>query len=365
MSNGAVSDSDNGAVSDSDSWDVIVVGSGIGGAATAYWLAREGHRVLLLERFDLGHEKGSSHGASRIFRFSYDEPHWVADAMESLVLWRELEEETGATLITTTGGFDIGDHVHKHKAALDECGAVSELIEASVAGARWPLIRFPSDEPILFQPDAGIAHADASVKAYVEAAVARGASFRPHTPVEGIEVMGDHVTVRAAGEDHQAACVVVAAGSWGRDLLASVGIELPVTVTRETVAYFSTGGGVLVPSVVDWTRELPFFSLWDPANDGLKAGWFHAGVQVDDPDVPAAPEPRIIEGLSGWVADRFPGADAHPIGAETCIFTATSDERFIIERHGRVVVGSACSGHGFKFGPVSGRRIAARALEVL
>ncbi|MPZ68260.1 MAG: FAD-dependent oxidoreductase [Actinobacteria bacterium] len=345
--------------------DVVVVGAGIGGAATAYWLTRAGRKVTLLERYDLGHDKGSSHGASRIFRFSYDETHWVADAMESLVLWRELEEETGATLITTTGGFDIGPNVEAHRRSLDECDAVSELIDAAEAHRRFPLIGFPEDQPILFQPDAGISHADRCVKAFVDAAVARGAEFRPNTRVEGIEVGDDHVTVRAMGEELTAECVVVSAGAWGKSLLGEIGLELPVTVTRETVAYFSTGGGVEVPSVVDWTGDPPFFSLWDPATDGLKTGWHHAGAVIDDPDVPEHPEERIISGLSRWVAERFPGADPQAVTAETCLYTTTADERFVIERHGRVVVGSACSGHGFKFGPVSGRRIADLALEVL
>lgn len=356
-----MSDWDTGAVTD---WDTIVVGAGIGGAAAAYWLAREGRSVLLLERYDLGHDKGSSHGASRIFRFSYDEAHYVTDAMESLGLWRALEDETGTTLITTTGGFDIGPNVDAHRRSLDECGAVSELIDAAEAHRRFPLIGFPYDEPILFQPDAGIAHADRCVRAYVDAAVALGAVFRPRSPVDAIEVADDHVMVRAAGEEHTAACVVVSAGAWGRGLLAELDIQLPVTVTRETVAYFSTGGGVPVPSVVDWTGDPPFFSLWDPAADRLKAGWHHAGTVIDDPDVPDQPDERIVAGLSHWAAERFPGADPKAVAAETCLYTTTADERFVIERHGRVVVGSACSGHGFKFGPVSGRRVAALALEV-
>ena len=345
--------------------DVIVVGAGIGGAATAYWLARAGRKVTLLERYDLGHDKGSSHGASRIFRFSYDEPHWVADAMESLELWRALEEETGTTLITTTGGFDIGPNVEVHRKSLDECGAISELLDATEAHRRFPLIGFPEDQPILFQPDAGISHADRCVKAFVDAAVARGAEFRPNTLVEDLEVGDEHVTVVSAGEEITAACVVVSAGAWGKSLLADIGLTLPVTVTRETVAYFSTGGGVPIPSVVDWTGDPPFFSLWDPAGDRLKAGWHHAGAVVDDPDLHELPEERIIAGLSTWVDERFPGADPQAVGAETCLYTTTADERFVIERRGRVVVGSACSGHGFKFGPISGRRIADLALEVL
>ncbi len=159
--------------------------------------------------------------------------------------------------------------------------------------------------------------------------------------------------------------MVVTAGAWARDLLASIDIVLPVHITRETVSYFAAPPGAAIPSVVDWTGDPPFFSLWDPTTNGLKAGWHHAGVAIEDPDVPGEVEPRIVDGLSAWVAARFPGVNPESIGAETCLYTTTADERFIFERHGRVVVGSPCSGHGFKFAPLSGKRIAALAEEAL
>ena len=102
------------------------------------------------------------------------------------------------------------------------------------------------------------------------------------------------------------------------------------------------------------------YSLHDPVY-GLKAGAHHAGAE-DDPNAEAVPDPAIVERISNWVRDRFPAVDPEPVEAQTCLYTTTADERFILERRGRVVVGSACSGHGFKFAPAVGRRLAELAL---
>jgi len=102
------------------------------------------------------------------------------------------------------------------------------------------------------------------------------------------------------------------------------------------------------------------YSLHDPVH-GLKAGAHHAGPEAD-PDTEATPDPAIVERISSWVRERFPGVDPDPVDAQTCLYTTTADERFILERRGRVVVGSACSGHGFKFAPAVGRRLAALVL---
>jgi sarcosine oxidase len=138
---------------------------------------------------------------------------------------------------------------------------------------------------------------------------------------------------------------------------------LPETVTAETLAYFRRQGPP-PPSIVDLNAETGghgMYSLHDPVH-GLKAGAHHAGAEAD-PDVEAEPEPAIVERISSWVRARFPGVDPEPVEAQTCLYTTTADEQFILERRGRVVVGSACSGHGFKFAPEVGRRLAALAMS--
>jgi sarcosine oxidase len=119
-----------------------------------------------------------------------------------------------------------------------------------------------------------------------------------------------------------------------------------------------------LPSIVDLNAETGghgMYSLHDPVH-GLKAGAHHAGAEAD-PDTEAPPDPAIVERIASWVRDRFPEVDPEPVEAQSCLYTTTADEHFVLERRGRVVVGSACSGHGFKFAPAVGRRLAALALE--
>jgi glycine/D-amino acid oxidase-like deaminating enzyme len=157
--------------------------------------------------------------------------------------------------------------------------------------------------------------------------------------------------------------VVVTAGPWARRLLAPAGIDLPVIETRETVAYFRLRrpSPSVVAEVV--TRGHGFYSLSDPQY-GLKVG-SHMRGKPSDPDEDVAPDEALVQEIADWTRGRFPHADRTPLHAETCFYTSTDDERFILERHGRIVVGSACSGHGFKFGPAVGGRLAALAAEAL
>ena len=157
--------------------------------------------------------------------------------------------------------------------------------------------------------------------------------------------------------------MVVCAGPWARRLLEPAGIDLPVVETRETVAYFELEGET--PSVVAEvvTKGHGFYSLHDPAH-GLKVGSHKRGTPAD-PDVVAGPDPALVAEIAEWTGERFPRANPEPMGAESCFYTTTDDERFVIERHGRIVVGSACSGHAFKFAPATGKRLAALALEAL
>ena len=222
--------------------DVVVVGAGVMGSAAAWRLARGGAgRVVLLEQFGIGHRRGSSHGASRIFRYSYDDPTYVDMAMRALPLWREIEAESGVELITTLGGLDFGSDadVQAHAEALGACGAALEIIDGVEANRRFPMIRLPAGEPALFQGDAGIAHADRAVRSFATAAAGMGVEIREGARVQGLESSSDAVEVRAGEESLRARAVVVTAGAWARTLLAPAGIDLPVRPTRQTAAYFA------------------------------------------------------------------------------------------------------------------------------
>jgi sarcosine oxidase len=315
---------------------VAVVGAGINGCAAAWALRERGAEVTLLDQFERGHARGSSHGRTRIFRLAYPEPHWVALAEEALVGWRDLERERGEQLLELYGLIEL----------CSSAGVSSQDVLAA-RGIEHRLLD-PADAPVaipdgwvaLWQPDAGVVRADAALAAFA------GALAVERRRVESLD-------------DVDADVVVVTAGPWITELVPDV----PVRVTRETVAYFRHIGPPL-PSIVELdetTRHHAMYALHDPVH-GMKAGVHHGG-NAADPNVEEPPDPALVDAITVWVGERFPTADPSPVAAETCLYTTTDDESFVLERRGRIVVGSACSGHGFKFAPAVGRRLADLALS--
>jgi sarcosine oxidase len=327
------------------------------GSATAWRLAGRGRDVVLLEQFDLCHDRGSSHGAVRVFRFSYDHPTYVEMAMEALPLWRELEQESGRTVLTITGGYDFGppDRLEANARALASRGAPFEMIDGAEVARRFPAMFLPTDTPVLFQPDAGIVAAELAVKTFADRAVDRGIELHERSPVLGMRVSEDGVHVLTAEETYRGRVAVITAGSWARGLLAGTGIDLPVVPSRETVAFFNLPNDPPLPVLVQWTSP-PTYALPSPGQ-GVKVGWHRSGPEAD-PDRPGAADERVLDHLAAWAAEHYPSADRQPHHTETCMYTNTADESFILERHGAIVLGSACSGHGFKFAPLIGERLA-------
>jgi sarcosine oxidase len=313
----------------------VVVGAGVNGSAAAWALRARGADVTLVDRFEPGHVHGSSHGRTRIFRLAYPEQHWVELAEEALAGWRELERESGVELLQLHGLVELCSSV-----------GVSSLDVLEARGIEHRLLDrddldvvLPDGWIALWQPDAGIVRADLALDA-----------FRGDLPVEQRRV--------ESLDDVDGDVVILTAGPWAPTLVP----DLPVRVTRETVAYFAYDGAPL-PSVVELdevTRHHAMYALHDPLY-GLKAGAHHAG-PVADPDVDGSPDAALVAQIESWVRERFPHVDPQPVAAETCMYTTTDDESFILERRGRVVVGCACSGHAFKFAPALGKRLADLAI---
>jgi sarcosine oxidase len=234
--------------------------------------------------------------------------------------------------------------VQSSQEALEASDAACELLTREETEARFGVVP-DADARVLFQPDAGVVHADRALSAF-----ASGLRIETGRRVESLDELDEPV-------------VAVTAGPWARRLLEPAGIELPVVETRETVAYFHLEGPV--PSVVAEvvTRGHGFYSLYDPLY-GLKVGSHMRGSR-SDPDEEKGADETLVQEIADWTRERFPNADPDPVHAESCFYTTTDDERFLLERHGRIVVGSACSGHGFKFGPATGKRLAALAVEAL
>lgn len=333
-------------------YDHVVVGAGVMGAATAMNLARTGKKVLLVERFHIGHDRGSSHGHSRIFRLSYREVRYVRMAQEARELWHALEQDAGDRVLHVSGGLDAGEGIEQNAAALTECDAPFEIVDAYDARTRWPLA-LETGESVLWQPDAGIVLADLAVGTFVGQAVRAGAEVQEGLEIASLEPSEDRVRLRAGNVLIEAGTAVVTAGAWVTKLLGPVGLAPDVRPTRESVAFFRVVGGV-PPPFVEWGSPA-VYALPSPGQ-GIKAGQHIAGPEID-PDETGDVDPASLAKVGEWVRRRFPGADPVWHRAETCLYTNTPDEHFVLERHGRIVVGSPCSGHGFKFAPLIGKRL--------
>jgi sarcosine oxidase len=343
--------------------EIAVVGAGVMGAATARALARDGHDVVLLEQFELGHTRGSSHGEARIFRLVYADPHWVGQAQRALPLWRDLERESGETILTTMGSLDLGPGTDERVAALSEHDVSFTVEDGADLASRYPL-RIEGGTAALLQPDGGVLNAARAHRAFLDLARRDGACILERTPVLSIDDGG----VRLANGAIEAQAVVVTAGAWVSRLLEPLGISPPVTATRESVAYFALGRATL-PTIIDWRvpdgYALPrpgdsLYALRSP--EGLKVGVHRTGPPTD-PDDDGAVDPEAVRCAADWVGRYVEGAGSEPLRTETCLYTNMPDDSFVLERHGRVVVGSPCSGHGFKFAPLVGEELAALAIE--
>jgi sarcosine oxidase len=330
------------------------------GAATAWCLARRGRDVVALDRFGPGHERGSSHGGSRIFRLAYPEPRWVELACAARDGWRAIETDAGERLLTETGSVDFGlsPDIDRTRAALEAAGAPHELLDPAEAQARWPGIAF--DTPVLFQPDGGRVAAAAAWQAFARAATAQGAALHWDTRVRAVEPDGDRVRIVTDDEIYDAPVAVVAAGAWAEPLLAGLVPLPPLVVTQESAFHFASRVAQPWPSFIvhgAGPGDTACYGLETPG-EGIKVAEHHTGPvttgDTRDFVVDAGARARV----GALVARTLPGVDPAPVTEITCLYTSTPDAQFVLERHGPVVVVSPCSGHGFKFAPEIGRRAA-------
>ncbi|MFJ9038430.1 FAD-dependent oxidoreductase [Streptomyces sp. NPDC102406] len=348
--------------------EVAVVGAGLMGAATAWAATREGLDVTLLERYEVGHARGSSHGSARIVRRAYADRLYVRMTGEALRLWRELEDDAGTRLLRMTGAADQGvvRAPERIAAVLADQGVPHEVIPATEAERRWSGLRF--EGPVLYHPDAGTVDAAAAVSAFVERARARGAEVRERTPVRRIEVLGpEAVRLVTDGGSVTARRAVVAAGAWAGELLGGL-VPLPeLTVTQQQIFHFpprdrsvTDGWPVLVHDA-----KLLVYGLPGGADGGPRGGWklaeHDAGRRTTARTRDGVVDPAARERITAYVRDWLPGLVPEPFNEATCLYTSAPRDDFVLDRRGPLVVCSPCSGHGAKFAPLIGAWTAALA----
>ena len=359
-----------------DRAQVVVVGAGVMGSAAARTLGERGVDTVLLEQFRVGHARGSSHGAVRIFRLTYPQTDYVRMAMRALDSWRDLEERAGETLLVQTGGLDFGPGVDECAEAMTECGLPGEWLSAREAEERFPVFSLKDVDRVLWHEQTGICLADRAVAAQVRVARASGVDVREETPVTAIRPSGDGVVVETESGEIEASVVVVAGGGWNAWILdaalrefADGGAPLPIDVvprmipTVQDVSYFRPRDPAAEwPVLIEWLEHM-WYAAPGADGPGIKVGRHMAGRAVNPSDGPFETLDEFQRDCEAYVRARCPGLEPEPIEAETCLYTMTADEDFVLDRVGPIVVGGGCSGHGFKFGPLIGEILADLATD--
>jgi monomeric sarcosine oxidase len=343
-------------------YDVVVIGCGLAGSATAWATARRGAAVLVLDRFEPHHARGSSHGSSRIVRRAYGDVLYTALAGEAFELWREVEEQSGARLLRMLGGLDFGaDRDTAAIAAnLTSCGVPHEVLDAAEAARRWPGMRFAG--PVVHHEQAGTMDAQGAVDAMASLAAQQGADVRLARAATNVSVAGDIARVAIDGDDPVTArCVVVAAGAWVQPLAGGVVALPPMRVTQQQVFHFPRldTGEPAWPSVIhvdDGGRE--HFHLAGGRDGGpgddRKVAEHDYGTPTSGDDRNGVVDPESRRRVTEYVRRWLPGLDPAPRSETTCLYTHTPTGDFLLDRVGPVVVCSPCSGHGAKFAPLIG-----------
>jgi sarcosine oxidase len=363
----------DGVTHSAASTGLIIVGAGLAGSAAAWAACARGMSVVVLEAFEAGHKRGSSHGSARIFRHAYADPLYVRMMQAALQSWGRLQDEAGEQLLQFTGGIDYGplrDPRALH-AVLASCGVPADLLQAGEAAERWPGLSFSAPGgPVMYHAGAGVLDSDRAVAAMLRLAQARGADIRFRAPAERIAVSGDSVTVHTATGPVTAPVAVIAPGAWIAPLLDGLVGLPPLTVTQQQVFHFAPQRPPR-PADDPWPvfiheSEQGFFYGLPGGRDGevsgaVKLGEMGRGTLTTAGSRDYAVDPVMRQRAIGFTRTRLPGLRSDPVNEITCLFTETASKDFILDRRGPLVIASACSGQGAKFAPLAGEILAGLA----
>ena len=357
-------------------FEYVVVGLGALGSGAAYRLARrEGSRVLGLEQFEFGHDRGASHDHTRIIRRSYHTPAYVRLADAAYRAWEEVEAEAEERLIVRTGGLDLWPEnaaipMADYTESLRACGVAFEELEGADVRRRWPPWRLGQDVRAVFQEDGGFVAAARANDAHRRLAREHGATLLEHTAVEAIETGGEEATVRAGdGSKFRCRKVVLTADAWTNRLIGALGVTLPLTVTQEQVTYFASPGDAFAPDrfpVWIWMDDPSFYGFPAYGEVGVKVAQDCGGKTVSAETRTFEPDLANLERVRSFAEAHLPDVAASaPAVTKTCLYTLTPDRDFVIDalpEHPEVLVALGAA-HGFKFASVIGRALADLATE--
>lgn len=360
-------------------FDVIVLGTGGIGSAAVCALASRGARVLGIDLFPPGHQRGSSHGQTRAIRQAYFEhPNYVPLTMAAYDLWHALEQKTEQTLLTQTGLLQAGppdghvvrgvlDAAAQHHLAIDR-------LDPLEANDRFAPLRFSEDHRVLFERHAGYLRVEECVKAHLAAAESAGAMLVVGQRI--VDWTSDERGIRVVleSQDYRSQKLIITLGAGSRELWK---LPLPITVLKKHQYWFQE-----TAAVDDRLSRIPIF-LVETSNDvfygfprvdelGLKVARHTGGNVVrENPFIQIVPadereEKEDLALVTSWVADFMPNQNLALRHHSACWYSMTTDGHFFVGRHPEyrnVFLAAGLSGHGFKFAPVLGQALADLALD--
>lgn len=352
---------------------MIVVGLGGMGSSAAHHLAARGQRVLGLDRYGPAHDRGASHGGSRITRQSYfEDPAYVPLLLRAYELWEALERDSGRDLMDLCGGLMLGapdsPTVAGSRLSAERWGLPHEMLDAVSIRRRFPNLAPRSHEIGLYERKAGIVRPEETVRANLGLAAAAGADLRFEEPVLSWKAGPGDVTVRTARGTYAAGALVICPGPWAPALLADLGVQF--TVERQVQFWFQPvdGVGSYQPDrqpIFIWEgppgTQVYGFPALDGPDGGVKVAFFRGGEATTPEGIDRSIRPGEIAAVASHLADRVPGVAGRFLRGKTCLYTNTADTHFVIGQHpahSRVTVACGFSGHGFKFVPVVGEILA-------
>jgi sarcosine oxidase len=339
------------------------------GSAVLYHLAQRGVAAIGLDRFSPPHERGSSHGRTRLIREAYYEhPMYVPLVRRAFALWHELEQRAGGgPLFVRTGSLMFGseesDIVRGTIRSASEFGVPHEVLSARDVRRRFPAFT-PLDEMVgVFEPGSGLLAPEAAVSAMLRLAEGLGARVVRDTRVTEVRASTDVVELATGGEPVRARQAVLCAGPWMPELVPG----LPAAVERQVMHWFEParepelcGPGAMPVSMWQLASGAVFYTM-PTLGSGVKAGWHHPGSLTTADAVHRAVSNDEWAAVTDAMRRFAPVAKGPRAGAEVCLYTRTPDDHFILGRWPAtpaVYVVSACSGHGFKFAPAIGEIVA-------
>jgi sarcosine oxidase len=346
--------------------EYVVIGLGALGSGAAYHLAKGGHRVLGLEQFELGHERGASHDTSRILRHSYHTPTYVRLTMEAYDDWATLEDDHGQHLVTRVGGLDLfppdaAIPIVDYSSSLTAWDIDYELLDVAAIQTRWPMFALPEGTTGLYQRRASIVPAARGTAAMQSAARRFGAELHDNTRVTSVRDLGVE-GVEITAEDDVIRCrrLIVCADAWTNHVLAGLDWSAPLTTTLEQVTYFQPEHPErLAPGLMPlwiWMDDPSYYGFPTYGESTVKAAEDCGGAVVTGDSRPFEPDRERLARLADFMATTIPDSGP-PARSKTCLYTLTPDRDFMlgpVPGHEAVLVGAG-AGHGFKFSPTIGR----------